>query len=220
MNNAGEQLILHRRSLGVIDDVAEGKFESAGRDDEGDGGLEWRIDAAIVDADRFPGRLRFDEVFSHGFAGDSREHFADKLAIAGGCEEEFYLIPNELKSLRVIEDGAFQDHAVGDAHDAPVVQVFADPVSRFNQSGAEKADVDDVAMRVADLYAIAYGVQLGKADGKCAGNAGHDVLKSHGHTGASDTEGETEAAEAVFEENREEQEDAEKPEKTTNLRTL
>jgi hypothetical protein len=53
------------------------------------------------------------------------------------------------------------------------------------------------------------GLQLGKADGKCAGNAGHDVLKSHGHTGASDTEGETEAAEAVFEENCEEQEDAE-----------
>ena len=59
------------------------------------------------------------------------------------------------KSAGVVEDRLLEDEAVGDPHDAAVVEVALDPLADLHQGGAQHADVDDVALDAAELDAVA-----------------------------------------------------------------
>src|SRR6202007_363775 len=135
------------------------------------------------------------------------EHVLRKLEIATGGKHHLNLIPYERESLRIIENGSFQDGAVGDANDAPVVQVLADPIPCFQQSGAEETYVDHVASGIADLYPVADRVELRKADRESTGDAGQHVLQGACDSRADQTQGEAQPAQTVFKKKREKEQD-------------
>jgi hypothetical protein len=195
-------------SLGVIDYVAQAEFKRAVAHVERDDRFQRRIQNFIIVTDDLPRDLRFDQVLADGFSGYAHQHFAGVVAIAGGGEEDFNFVPNELEALRVVEDGAFQHCAIRDADQASVVQIFADPAPCFHQGSAQESDVDDVAARVADLNSISYRVELRKTDGESTGDAGDHVLQSDGNARADHADGKAEAAQAIFEEDAKKKDDA------------
>src|ERR1700723_299740 len=87
---------------------------------------------------------------------------------------------------------------MGDAHDAPAVQIAADPAADFHQCGAQQADVNPVAARIADLTSVPDRVELRKSDRERARNTGQHILQSDGHASAGHSEGKAEAAQAIF----------------------
>ena len=119
------------------------------------------------------------------------------------------LIPDKPESLRVVEDGCFQDGAVGNANQPAAIKVRTDPTARFHQSGPQQSDVDHVAARVADLNSISHRVQSRKTNGERAGNARYYVLQRYRNTRADNADCEAEAAQAIFEEYGEEKESRE-----------
>ncbi len=199
-----EQLVSLGGAFDVVDDVAEAEFQrTAGHGERDDGFQRWVYDLKIV-ADNSPGNLRFDQVFADRLFGHAQKHFAGELTIAGGGEEDFNFVPDELKALRIVKNGPFQNGAIGDAHEAAVVQIVAHPVPCFHQSGAQEADVDDVAASAPDLNSVSHGVQLRKADGESAGDTGEHVLKSDRDACADDTDGKAEAGQAILKQDTEE----------------
>ena len=95
----------------------------------------------------------------------SRAACKESIALAnweslGSGKQDFNLVPDKTEALRIVENGDLQDDAVGDANDAAVVQVLADPVAGFHDGGAEETDVDYVTAGIADLNAVSHRVEF------------------------------------------------------------
>src|SRR5580693_7408133 len=112
LDDSGEELVLHGGSFVVVDDVAYGEFQGASCYGKRDGWFQRGIRASIVVAHHLPGSLRFDDVVANRLSSCLQQHLPGKLGIAGGGKEDFNLVPYELETLRIIEDGDFQDDVV------------------------------------------------------------------------------------------------------------
>src|SRR5580700_857392 len=104
--------------------------------------------------------MSFDQIVTDRRFGYPEEHLSGKHRIARDRERHLDFVPDESETLRVIEDGSFENGAVGNAHNASVVQIFTDPTTRFHYGGAKKPDIDHVASGLADLDSVSHGVQF------------------------------------------------------------
>ena len=168
----------------VVDDVAQSKLQRSTIDSQGHARFQGGMFEAKILCDLLPRVLRFHKVVSDGLICYPQKHLLRETVITLRRKRNLNLIPDKPKTLRVVEDGTFQNKAVGNANDAATVQVPAYPASGFHHRSPQERDVDHVAFCFTNLDSVSHSIQVRKNDTKPGPKACDHILEGYDHPSA------------------------------------
>src|SRR5712671_2611662 len=197
-----EQLVLYSGSLGVVHNVAEGKFQRSAAGLKSNHWFEKRTFDSIVFSDPFPRSLGFHQVITYRLFRNPQQHFSCVLVIASAGKLNFDLVPDKSESLRIIENQPLQHYAVWNSNNSPIVEVTAHPVAGFHHRCSHDGDINHVSFSLIHLDSVAHTVEIGEADRNESTQACNHILQCNDYSRSHNPHRESDVLQTVCKENR------------------